>query len=129
MSKKYRVSFAKERKEYKEIKEYNKTLNFDSIQSYINSKELNTKFIQDPREHFGHIFTNWYDFLQVDTSNFIQDKNHWVEFCKEKNVKSLDDYYNLCNIYNFLPKEPGEFYKGFTNFHFELDWHEEYIEY
>ncbi len=61
--KKYRVSFAKEKKEYIEIKKHNKTFNFNSIQSYMNSRESNPKFIQNPQEYFGHIFISWYDFL------------------------------------------------------------------
>jgi hypothetical protein len=67
-------------------------------------------------------WTNWYDFLQVDTNNFIQDKDDWIKFCKEKNVLSVNDYYILCNIYNNLPREPAEFYKFYTNIGNELDW-------
>ena len=118
-----RISFRKEKREYEDIKAYNKTFNFDSIQSYINSKDINSKYIQNPKEYFGHIFTNWYDFLQVDTTNFIQYKHEWIKFCKEKNVKSLEEYYNLCEIYEQLPKNPVEFYNNFISIGYELDWY------
>lgn len=120
MSTKYIISFAKERKEYREIKKHNKSYNFDSVQSYMNSKEVNPKFIQDPREHFGHIFTNWYDFLQVDTSNFIEYKHDWIKFCESKNVKSLNDYYELCKLHKELPINPSDFYIGFVSIPIEL---------
>ena len=31
-------------------------------------------------------------------------KEDWINFCKDKNVKSLDDYKNLCKIFDKLPK-------------------------
>ena len=37
------------------------------------------------------MWSNWYDFIGIDTKKFIQDKNKWIKFCKEKNVKSLDN--------------------------------------
>ena len=122
MSSKYRISFVKEKKEYIKIKKYNKTFNFNSIRSYHESKNINNKYINHPNEYFGHIWTNWYDFLQVDISHFIQDKDDWIKFCKEKNVLSVNDYNDLCNIYNKLPFEPSEFYRFFTHLGDELDW-------
>ncbi len=119
---KYRISFAKERNEYKKIKNYNKTLNFVSVDSYINTKEINDQYIENPKEYFGHIWTNWYDFLQVDTSIFIQDKNDWKNFCQNNNVLTVKDYYDLCDIYKQLPREPSQFYIGYTNLGHELGW-------
>jgi hypothetical protein len=53
--------------------------------------------------------------------NFIQDKNEWVKFCINKNVKSLDDYNKLCQSYTNIPKNPNEFYKDFSNILKELN--------
>ena len=122
MSSNYRISFVKEKNEYINLKNHNKNFNFISIENYMNSKEINKKYIETPEQYFGHIWTNWYDFLQIDTSNFIQDKDEWIKFCKEKNVLSVNDYYALCVTYNNLPKEPAEFYKFYTNLGNELDW-------
>lgn len=122
MSSKYRISFVKEKNEYIKLKNHNKNFNFISIDNYHSSKNINEKYIENPQEYFSHIWTNWYDFLQVDTNNFIQDKDDWIKFCKEKNVLSVNDYYILCNIYNNLPREPAEFYKFYTNIGNELDW-------
>lgn len=68
------------------------------------------------------LWTNWYDFLHVDTNIFIQDKNIWKSFCQDNNVLSVTDYYNLCNIYKQLPREPSQFYNGYTNLGHELSW-------
>lgn len=122
MSSKYRISFVKERNNYIKLKNHNKNFNFISIGNYHSSKNINEKYIENPQEYFGHIWTNWYDFLQVNTSNFIQDKDDWVRFCKEKNVLSVNDYYILCETCDNLPKEPAQFYKFYTNLGNELDW-------
>jgi hypothetical protein len=119
---KYRISFVKEQNEYAKLKEYNKTLNFNSIDDYINTKETNKKYIEDPKEYFGHIWTNWYDFLQIDTSIYIQDKHEWKKFCQNNNVLTVKDYYNLCDIHKQLPRSPNKFYIGFTNLGYELGW-------
>ena len=61
------------------------------------------------------MWTNWHDFLMVDTSKYIKNKDDWIMLCKNNNVKSINEYNNLCNSYDILPKIPNEFYKGFTN--------------
>ena len=66
------------------------------------------------------VWTNWYDFIGLDTSQFIQSKQHWILFCKKYKVSSITDYKNLCDIYLELPKNPSEFYTHFTNIHNEL---------
>jgi hypothetical protein len=58
--------------------------------------------------------------MGVDTTKFIQSKQEWINFCKEKGIKSLDDYYIYCEEYDILPKEPSDFYKDFTNIPYEL---------
>jgi hypothetical protein len=58
--------------------------------------------------------------MGVDTMKFIQSKQEWINFCKEKNIKSLDDYNICCDKYDVLPKEPACFYKDFTNIPSEL---------
>ena len=34
---------------------------------------------------------------------FIQDKEKWINFCKENNVRSLDDYNELCKVNETIP--------------------------
>jgi hypothetical protein len=58
--------------------------------------------------------------MGVDISKFIQSKQEWVLFCKEKKIKSLKDYDIYGEEYDVLPKEPAEFYKDFTNIPSEL---------
>ena len=79
--------------------------------------------------HYRHSFSylqvptlyTWYDFLCIDTSNFIKTKTDWVEFCKSINIASSDDYFEKCKIYNKLPIMPEEYYIGFTSVSNELD--------
>jgi hypothetical protein len=53
--------------------------------------------------------------MGVDIEKFIQSKEDWINFCREKNINSLDDYFRSCEIYDVLPKEPGDLYVNFSN--------------
>jgi superfamily II DNA or RNA helicase len=85
---------------------------------FINSKNNIEKI--EPNIKWSHYWKNWYDFLGIDTSEFIQTKDEWVRFCKKKNVKSVDEYYKLCSKYKKLPTMPEELYCNFSNFNNEL---------
>lgn len=104
--------------EFNYIRAVNKSLGLKSKMEY--SKSRNS--IKDPDKYFisRGVWTNWYDFLGVDTSGFIQDKSEWKQFCIEKSVRSVEDYFELCNLYDVLPREPGDFYKDFSNLPSEL---------
>ena len=118
---------SEEQDEYNYVKQLNKELNIQSKEEYANDviKNKHKNYIDNPEEYFKLkcVWTNWYDFIGVDTTTFIQYKNLWIEFCKENNVKSLDDYKELCKIYEKLPKNPVSFYKNFTNIPNELGIH------
>ena len=78
---------------------------------------------KDPKTYFRtkYVWTNWYDFLGVDTKKFIQSKQEWIKFCKDKNVSTLEDYEDLCKECDKLPPHPGDFYDDFTNVGNELE--------
>ena len=114
--------FTEEQDEYNYVRSINSTLNITSPEEYIESKCVHSNFIDSPEEYFKSkgVWNNWYDFMGVDISKFIQSKQDWIKFCKEKNVKSLDNYYMICKEYENLPKAPAYFYKDFTNIPSEL---------
>ena len=85
--------------------------------------KLHKQYIENPDKYFKEngVWTNWYEFLGLDTTKFIQTKKEWIKFCKEKNAKNVDDYKKLCKEYgDILPQNPSDFYKGFTNIKNEL---------
>lgn len=112
--------FTEEEDEYNYIKECNKELNIQSKEEYVATKNKN--YIEDAENYFKKkgVWKNWYDFLGVDTKIFIESKEEWIKFCKDK-VKSLDDYQNLCIFNKSLPRNPGDFYNHFTNISNELE--------
>ena len=114
--------FTVEENEYNYIKSINKSLNLTSRIDYANSKEIHDNFIENPDKYFlkKGVWINWCDFLGYDTSIFIQTKHKWIDFCKEKEIKTIDDYNKLSSIYKELPKDPEDFYNGFTNISNEL---------
>ncbi len=109
--------------EFNYIKQLNTELNIQSKEEYILIKDRHKNYIENPEEYFKSfgIWSNWYDFLGFNIDNFIQDKNEWVKFCINKNVKSLDDYNKLCQSCTNIPKNPNEFYKDFSNILKELN--------
>ena len=114
--------FTEEQDEYNYVRSINSSLNIKSKKDYIQQQEIHSNFIASPEEYFKSkgVWNNWYDFMGVDTTKFIQSKQEWINFCKEKSIKSLDDYYICCEEYDILPKEPADFYKDFSNIPSEL---------
>jgi superfamily II DNA or RNA helicase len=115
-------TFTEEQDEYNYVRSINLTLNIQSPKEYIEKRDIHPNFIDSPEEYFKSrgVWNEWYDFMGVDTLKFIQSKQEWINFCKEKNIKSLDDYNICCNKYDVLPKEPACFYKDFSNIPSEL---------
>jgi superfamily II DNA or RNA helicase len=107
--------------EYKYIKKINKKLKLESKKEYINNQEKHNNYIDNPREYFSTCWNNWYDFLGYDTEIFIQSKDDWIKFCKEKEVNNYNHYLELCKDFKELPKMPEEFYKDYTNFNNEFN--------
>lgn len=117
-----------EQDEFNFIKQLNKELKLNNKEDYTKEfvkiyHEKYIEYIKNPEEYFKlkGVWTNWYDFIGINTTKFIQDKNDWIKFCKENNVKSLIDYNNLCKLNEtLLPANPGDFYKEFSNIIKEL---------
>lgn len=106
--------------EYKYMRIVNNELNIQSKEEYIQRKEEHESYIENPVVHFNGIWKNWIDFLGIDTSLFIQSKTEWKKFCKNKQIKTIQEYKDACKIYPELPKNPNEFYIGFSNLFYEL---------
>ena len=104
------------------IRSLNKELNIQDKYQYNDLIKSHSHYIDKPETYFKKhaLWKGWYHFLGIDTKNFIQTKDEWIRFCKEKNVKSVDMYNILCEEYSQLPREPSELYLGFTNICNEL---------
>ena len=75
----------------------------------------------DPRATFGSYFKNWYDFLNINTCNFIKDKKEWKETCSQLGINS-ENYDEKVKYYDFLPVMPEEFYIPFSSVFVELSY-------
>jgi hypothetical protein len=106
--------------EYEYIRVVNNELNIQSKEEYIQRKDEHESYIENPVIHFIGIWKNWVHFLGIDTSLFIQSKTEWKNFCRNKKIKTTDEYKHAWNIYLELPKNPNEFYNGFSNLFYEL---------
>jgi superfamily II DNA or RNA helicase len=121
-SKDLTCDFTEEENEYNYIKSINKCLNLTCRIDYYNSKERHENFIENPDKYFLNkgVWINWCDFLGYDTSLFIPTKQKWLNFCKEKEIKTIEDYNKLSLIHIELPKDPEDFYNSFSNIANEL---------
>jgi superfamily II DNA or RNA helicase len=95
------------------LKKY-KSLNFCKI----NAKNEKI-YIKDPSITYETYFRNWYDFLNINTDNFIPTKSEWKKVCLSYGLNQYN-YNNQVECYPQLPDMPGEFYNDFTNLYNEL---------
>ena len=118
-------SQSEEQDEYDYIKLLNKNMNFtssDDNKTYKTRKCEHKEYIEEPKEYFtkNGVWTNWYDFLGIETNIFIETKKEWIEFCKSLNIISIEDYFEKCKKYNKLPMMPEELYIDYSNIRNEL---------
>lgn len=116
-------NYTEEQDEYQYVRSINKCLGVKSLPEYVERRKEHEHYITDPEPYFKYrgVWTDLYDFLGVDTTKFIQSKQDWINWCKEKNIRSPDEYKTYYREYSdILPYEPGEFYKDFTNITNEL---------
>ena len=109
--------------EYNYVKELNKELNILSKEDYVKYEKIHKNYIENPYKYFSDkaIWINWYDYLGIDTTNFIKNKTEWKKLCKELNINSLDKYINVSKTNIRLPMYPADFYQNFSNIEYELD--------
>ena len=115
-------SLSEEQDEYNYVQQINKNLQLKSKAEYILCELKHQHYIPDPDKYFLGIWNNdWYDFLGIDTSTFLQTKEEWKRFCKEKAVNNTESYYNLYSQYqDLLPYEPSDFYPICSSVYIEL---------
>jgi len=116
---------SEEQDEYDYIKLLNKDMQFtssDDYSTYIIRKNEHKEYIEDPKTYFTQngVWTNWYDFLGIDTSNFIQIHSEWIAFCKSINIISIEDYFEKCKNYKQLPIMLEDFYISYTTLRNDL---------
>jgi superfamily II DNA or RNA helicase len=75
----------------------------------------------DIKTRFPVYFKNWYDFLGIDTSGFIQRLSIWRRECKKRGITNVNEYMELCDMDKRFPTMPDDFYKRFTNFSSEFN--------
>ena len=85
---------------------------------YVDTNEQ--KIFIDPKERWDKYFVNWYEFLNIDTSKYLQSKHEWFSFCKKHDITS-GEYKDAYHKYNNLPSMPEELYTPFSNIENELN--------
>jgi superfamily II DNA or RNA helicase len=106
--------------ELKEVRIYIKKLNITDKLIYRDLCKDHKELIKNPEIYFSKIWKNWYDFLQVDTTKFIQNKIDWKNKCIELKIENYENYKKISINYPELPNMPDEFYKDFSCFENEL---------
>jgi hypothetical protein len=115
-----------EENEYEFYKSVARPFQFKSSYDYVFVSNTNDELKKDPHIYFSEIWRDkgrlgWYEFLSIDTKGLICTKGEWKQFCKEKNIDSIQKYNEMCHEYKELPIEPNEYYIGFTSVLNELE--------
>jgi superfamily II DNA or RNA helicase len=114
-----------EKDEYEYMKFLNRQLGISSKVEYNDSSRRGAfgHWVASPDIYFARfgVWVNWYDYLGVDTSGFIQDKEQWLEYCRLHNITNYKEYYELQKIKKELPVYPEDLYIEFTNIDYELN--------
>ena len=110
------------KEKYAIVRNANKEYGFMSKDDY---KAHRDSLIEDPKAYFKDYWISWYHFLGVDTSSFPERKTEWVHICKDREIKSWDEYKKA--VTSDLPLNPGEMYEDYTNWDNEFGIEEENV--
>jgi hypothetical protein len=83
----------------------------------------NNKTFIDPKNKWKSFFKNWYDFLNLPTDKYFDNKNKLIKYCKKHNICDKN-YIEQTKNHQCLPEMPNELYDDFTNLKTELGKHE-----
>lgn len=121
---------------YNEQCEINKRFNFKTVNEYQSNHTNNPYYIEmdstndeSPLKEFGTAWKGWYDYLGINTTEYLQTKSAFVTYANTFNLTSEEDYYLKAEHDNKLPDRPDLFYPGFVSLRYELDFHEEFYEF
>lgn len=106
--------------EFNKLRRYVRNLNLLWKTEYRRRVSHDPVLVYEPDDYFGRYWTNWYDFLGLDTSEYPKTKNEWIKLCRSLGVSSWNNYIYLQKKNFQLPKMPQDMYIGFTNFDDEL---------
>ena len=81
-----------------------------------------TNLPDNPNVMFASIWTNWYDYLGVNTKLYPTSLETWRHVCKRENIKNAEEYTARYHLVRepMLPREPREIYKSFRGVDIEL---------
>jgi len=88
----YIDNIEKLKREYKHAVTKNKELEIINKDDY-EKKKIEYFLDKYPEKKYKHIWNGWYEYLGIDTSNFIKDKEQWKKYCRKINITSIEDYY------------------------------------
>lgn len=104
--------------QFKQLTADNIRLSLKTIQAYIESKADREFFVDDPQRTFSNLWTNWYEFLGINTSMYPKTKKEWIEKCMSLGITNATEY--IPHSDKSLPPEPSYLYPGFTSINQEL---------
>ena len=109
--------------EYMEFRKNNKEFFLIETKNEYNDRVNEFGLIPDPKIKYCTIWTNWYDYLGIDTSIYPQTIDEWKNLCLSNKISSYKEYIDKikAKVLN-LPLMPEEIYgSSYTNFDIILD--------
>ena len=117
------------KEKYTMIRALNRELNLKSKVEYFQRANEHSRFIPEPETYFKHYWNSWYDFLGVDCALFPQNKDYWINICKERGFwkKSWPEAREKYFEYADLPQNPRELYDDYTNWDKEMEVEDDHV--
>lgn len=103
---------------FDKMKDFNRERKIYCRSDYEGISDEHPHYIANPQEHYRDVWTNWYDFLGVDTSNWPSTKDEWKSVCIERFLTTWTTYSE--NRQEDLPPNPTEMYSDFTSWRNEF---------
>jgi superfamily II DNA or RNA helicase len=105
------------KQEYWDDIENNKKYKFNTDKEYLKRCD-SLKLKKNPKEYYGEVWGNWYEYLGIDTSCY-PNYNQWVSIIEKNKIDTPDKYEKACYKLK-LPLMPEELYRGFNNLYTEI---------
>lgn len=99
------------RLEYNEFKKMNEEFYLIEDKNEYNERIEEFELEPEPEIKYASIWSNWYDYLGIDTTKYPQTKEEFKRKCLQLKIKNKNDYLIKVKNISDMPKMPEELYK------------------
>ncbi|HRQ71041.1 MAG TPA: hypothetical protein PLW78_12135 [bacterium] len=107
----YSVFRTKEMLSYKKLKQQILKCHMTCIQDYYDELPKHSDWPKNPEFYYAGVWISWDKFLAVNYNRNFYNFQDLLLFLKEKGIRTMNEYYELCMKKRFYPLNPEKLYK------------------